>query len=188
MDPQNDRIEDSQMSEDNGNGKANGPDESDPTTLVDEWKAQAEKLKNDFLYLRAEFDTYRRNAIKERVDAQKYGAERLLNDVLGVLDNFERALSAKMTAENLADFRKGIELTATELRGVLNKHGVSEVPVETGKPFDPTVHEALSSEPHPTMQPGSVTRVLRKPYKIHDKILRPGQVVVSTVSKEDKGE
>ncbi len=171
---------------DNGNGKEN--DEADPTELVGELRAQAEKLKNDYLYLRAEFDTYRRNAIKERSDATKYGSERLLNDVLGVLDNFERALSAKMTAENLNDFKKGIEMTASELRNVLGKHGVSEVPIETGKPFDPTLHEALSSEPHHAMTPGSITRVLRKSYKLHDRVLRPGQVVVATENKESKGE
>lgn len=193
MNPQNnnafDRAQESKMPPQD-NGQENSPDENNAASLLEELKAQGEKLKNDYLYLRAEFDTYRRNAIKERSDAAKYGAERLLNDILGVLDNFERALATKMTADNVADFRKGIEMTASELKSVLNKHGVSEVPIEHGKPFDPTVHEALSSEPHETMAPGSVTRVLRKPYKLHDRVLRPGQVVVATEGKksESKGE
>lgn len=137
-----------------------------------------EKWKNDYLYLRAEFDNYKKHAIKERSDLVKYGCERLAKDLLGVLDNFERALSASVTAETLSAFKQGVDMTAADLRNLLHRHGITEVPSQ-GLPFDPSAHEALSSEATSSVEPGSVFRVHQKAYKIHDKLLRPAQVVVA---------
>lgn len=139
---------------------------------------QAEKFKNEYLYLRAEFDNYRKNMIKERSDLVKYGAERLIHDLLAVLDNFERALQAKVSPDNFSAFKQGVEMTASELKNLLGKHGVNEVPSE-GKPFDPALHEALSSEVSQHVPPNHVSRVFQKAYKLHDKLIRPAQVVVS---------
>lgn len=145
---------------------------------IDNLKAQVEKFKNDYLYLRAEFDNYRRNAIKERSELVKYGSERVLIDILGVLDNFERAIENKPTAENLTNYVKGIEMTQAEFKSALVKHGVSEIPSQ-GAAFDPSVHEALSSEESTEIKPGFITRVFKKPYKLHEKVIRTGQVIVA---------
>ncbi len=153
-----------------------GPTPKLPET--EELKAQVEKFKNDYLYLRAEFDNFRRNVVKERSELIKYGSERLLVDILGVLDNFERALETRATPENISNFIKGIEMTQSELRSVLQKFGVAEVPSQ-GQPFDPAVHEALSSEETSAVKPGHISRVFKKPYRLHDKLIRPGQVVVA---------
>ena len=139
---------------------------------------EAEKFKNEYLYLKAEFENYKRHAIKERAELLKFGAERFIRDLLGVLDNFERGLLMKVTPENYLSFVKGVEMTASELKTLLNKHSVTEVPSE-GLAFDPNIHEALSAEPSESIPPGHVLRVFQKPYKFHDKILRPGQVVVA---------
>jgi molecular chaperone GrpE len=149
-----------------------------PVDSVAEAQAEADKFKNEYLYLRAEFENFKKQVIKERSDLRKYGAERLVVDLLGVLDIFETALATELTAENMANFRKGIEMTSSELRNVLHRHGVSEIPAE-GQPFDPSIHEALSSEETDQLPPGSVSRVFKKPYKLHDRIVRPGQVVVA---------
>lgn len=141
-------------------------------------KSEAEKFKNEYLYLRAEFENFKKQAIKERSDLRRYGTEKLVFDLLSILDIFETALATEVTPENVANFRKGIELTANELKSVLQRHGVEEIPSE-GKPFDPSHHEALSSEEAEHVPPGHVTRVFKKPYKLHDRIVRPGQVVVS---------
>ena len=145
---------------------------------IDDLKAQVEKFKNDYLQLRAEFDNYRRNAIKERSELVKYGSERVLIDILGVLDNFERAIENKPTAENLTNYVKGIEMTQAEFKSALVKHGVSEIPSQ-GAAFDPSVHEALSSEESTEIKPGFITRVFKKPYKLHEKVIRTGQVIVA---------
>ena len=166
------------VSENNSDGQGSQAPNQAPVSEVEELKAQVEKFKNDYLYLRAEFENYRRNVIKERSDLVKYGCERLVVDVLGVLDNFERALDVKPTAENLATYTKGIEMTQTELKNVLQKFGVTEIPSK-GLMFDPSIHEALSSEETAEVKPGHVSRVFKKPYKLHDKVIRPGQVVVA---------
>ncbi len=136
------------------------------------------KWKNDFLYLKAEFENYKRNALKERSDLLKFGAERMARDVLEVMDNFERALQVKLTPESIQTFKVGVEMTAKELKEVLTKHGVQEVPSE-GQPFNPAHHEAISSEATTTVPNGHVARVFKKPYKLHDKVIRTGQVVVA---------
>jgi len=158
--------------DENGKGAARAIPETE------ELKGQLEKAKTDYLYLRAEFDNYRRNVIKERSDLMKYGSERLIVDILGVLDNFERALEHKATPENLSNFTKGIEMTQAELKSVLQKFGVHEVPA-MGQSFDPALHEALSSEETSAVKPGFICRVFKKPYKLHEKVIRPGQVVVA---------
>ncbi len=147
-------------------------------TDLEQAQEEALKWKNDFLYLKAEFENYKRNAIKERSELLKFGAERMARDVLEVMDNFERALQVKLTAESLQTFKVGVEMTAKELKEVLTKHGVQEVPSE-GQPFNPSHHEAISSEATTAVPNGHVARVFKKPYKLHDKVIRTGQVVVA---------
>jgi molecular chaperone GrpE len=75
-----------------------------------------------------------------------------------------------------------MDLIRGQFKSVLEQFGVSEVPAE-GKPFDPTVHEALSSEETDAAEPGTITKVFRKAYKLHDKLIRPAQVVVAAAKK-----
>lgn len=137
------------------------------------------KWKNEFLYLKAEFENYKRNALKERSELLKFGAERVSRDILEVVDNFERALQTKVSSDGLQTFRVGVEMTAKELKDVLAKHGIQEVPSE-GQPFNPLIHEAISSEQTSAVPAGHIARVFKKPYKLHDKIIRLGQVVVAS--------
>jgi molecular chaperone GrpE len=145
---------------------------------IQKLQEQSEKYKNDFLYLRAEFENYKRNAIKERSELIKYGGERFIRELLEVVDNFERALQTNVSAENIKTFKQGIEMTAQELKALLQRHSIHEIPSE-GAPFDPSIHEALSSEATDAVAPGHVARVFKRPYKYHDKVIRPGQVVVA---------
>lgn len=173
MSEQNDQNESNQKTD-----QIDPNSDSIPVDGVAEAKAEADKLKNEMLYLRAEFENFKRQAIKERSDLRKYGSERLVSDLLNVLDIFETALATELTPENAANFRKGIELTSNELRSVLQRHGVEEVPAK-GQAFDPAFHEALSSQETDEVAPGTITQVFKKPYKLHDRVVRPGQVVVS---------
>lgn len=167
------------MSEENG-AQNSTPQQADAETPneVQKLQEQADKFKNDYLYLRAEFENYKRNAIKERSELIKYGGERFIRDLLEIVDNFERALAVQVTPENLPTYKQGIEMTATEFKNLLQKNSVIEVPAE-GAPFDPAVHEALGAEPTDKMEPGHILRVFKKPYKYHDKVIRTGQVVVA---------
>lgn len=173
---QNSNGSETPVSPDNGNGKAEAS--FDVSAEIQKLQEQAEKYKNDFLYARAEFDNYRKNMIKERSDLIKYGCERLANDILGVVDNFERALQTTVTIENFPQFRQGVELIAAELKNALEKNGIKELPSE-GVDFDPNIHEALASEVTDQMEPGKVLRVFQKAYQLHDRLLRPARVVVA---------
>ncbi|OQW52437.1 MAG: hypothetical protein A4S09_08775 [Proteobacteria bacterium SG_bin7] len=179
--------------EDNNTNKNNGSENSESLKNEETPKASPEatadtglekyiqdlaKAKSDYLYLHAEFDNYRKNAIKERSQYLKYAGERMIVELLGVHDNFERALQSFKNSPD-DPFFKGMDLIKTQFKTVLEQFGVVEVPAE-GKPFDPMVHEALSSEESETVEPGTVTKVFRKAYKLHDRLIRPAQVVVAT--------
>jgi molecular chaperone GrpE len=98
--------------------------------------------------------------------------------LLDVLDIFDRALGSEIKPENINGFVDGIRLTAEELRSVLSRFGVSgHDPV--GERFDPLMHEALSSEETDRCPPGHITQVFRRSYRLHDRVIRPAQVVVA---------
>ena len=154
-----------------------GSEQAAADAAVEKIKAEAEKFKRDYLYLAAEFENYKKTAIKERTDARKFATERLVVDLLSTLDTLEQALSTPASADTIETIRKGIELTAHELRTTLQKHGVEALPAEG--PFDPTIHEALTSEETDTVPSGHIARVFKRPYKLHDRVIRHGQVVVA---------
>jgi len=158
------------MSEDQKNG------ETPPEKTIE---SELEKVKKDYLYLLADFDNYRKNAIKERSDLTKYGSERFVREFLDVFDNFERALETAVTSDNIDTFREGVHMIAGEVRQLLTKHGVEELKSD-GVAFDPSKHEALGSEPREDMPAGHVARTFKKAYKLHDKLIRPAQVTVAS--------
>ena len=146
-------------------------------------KAEAEKYKNEYLYLMADFENYKKQAIKERSQLIKFGSERLVVSLLEVLDNLERALQTEVTPDNLDSFVDGVKMTRTELSKVLKNFGVEEVPSE-GVAFDPNVHEALSSQQTEDVPEGHIVSAYKKAYKLHDRVVRPAQVIVATPPKE----
>lgn len=148
---------------------------SDQTPQLSDLYAQLEK---EHLYLRAELENMKRQNIKERSQLLRYGGERLAKDLLDTLDNFKSALATELNSENLSSFRQGIEMTFQSLSQTLEKHGIKEVPC-LGLAFDPNTQEALSSEPTDHYPEGHVSQVFKAPYLYHDKLLRPGQVIVS---------
>lgn len=175
------------MSEDNNDGKPQDTTEETAASVSspEEQQVELEKLKKDYLYLRADFDNYKKAAIRERSELVKYGAERVVVDLLEILDNFERALSLELTADNMNSFKEGLILSRNAFQKMLAKFGVTEVESE-GQPFDPNLHEALSSEETDKMPPGHISQVFKKAYKLHDKLIRPAQVVVAKeVSKKE---
>ncbi len=155
------------------------PIEVDPVSALEE---QNTKLKNEYLYLRAEFDNFRKNSIKERSDLIKYGPERLAAGLLEVLDIFEKAMSAEVNPENLDSFIEGINMTSKELNSTLERFGVKAV-ASMGEAFDPNIHEALGSEVSDSVPAGHITQVFKKPYRFHDKILRHGQVIIAKAAE-----
>jgi len=159
-------------------------DSPEASTENEDPRAELEQAKKDFLYLKAEFDNFKKRTLKERSDLLKYGGERIFVEILEVVDNFERALSTEVNAENFDQFVSGINMIHTSLTDTMKRLGVTEKG-SLGEDFDPNIHEALGTEPTPDMEPGKVSQVVRKPYLLHDRIIRPGQVIVAKEPEEN---
>jgi molecular chaperone GrpE len=141
-------------------------------------RKELQQAKNDMLYLRAEFENFKKNTMKERSDLIRYGNERLILELLNVVDVFEQALKTELTPQNIESFRKGVELTAAELNNILGRFGVTRLE-SLGKPFDPAQHEALAHQPVADAEPGTVHQVFKPAYRLHDRVIRPAQVIVA---------
>lgn len=136
------------------------------------------QLEKEHLYLRAELENVKRQNFKERSQLLKYGGERLGRELLESIDVFKSALKSPVTPENFQYFVKGIEMTAQSLTSALEKHGIKEIEC-LGQAFDPNTQESLGSEHSDSVPEGHVTQVFKSPYMYYDKLLRPGQVIVS---------
>jgi molecular chaperone GrpE len=144
---------------------------------LEQEKAQ---LEERFLRLQADFDNHRKRTLREKQEALSYGHENVVKDVLGVVDNLDRAIE-HATASSGADFEgmlQGVELVRRELLAVLAKHGVSSIEAE-GEGFDPNVHEALAQMEDEQVPAGRIVRMLQKGYRLRDRLLRPARVMVS---------
>ena len=127
----------------------------------------------------AELDNVRKRAEREISTASKYGAERVLADLLAVADSLELGLKAATAPD--ADARAiadGVGLTFKQLHGFLEKHGVKVVD-PAGQPFNPDWHEAVSVHESSSVAPNHVVAVMQKGYRLHDRLLRPAMVTVA---------
>ena len=140
-------------------------------------EAQEEDAQNKYLRLAADFQNYKRRVEKEKSDIYTYANEKFATDLLGVLDNFERAFDH---AEEVADkgFVSGMQMIQKRLLGLLEKNGVAEIPTE-GQPFDPNLHHAVMTEHVGEAASGTVTAVLQKGYTLNSKVIRHSMVKVA---------
>lgn len=137
--------------------------------------------KNDaFLRLTAEYQNYRRRVEKEKQDLIKFGNEKIVLDLLKVLDNFDRALSSvDYDCEENKNVVSGIEMIRKSLDELLKTYGVEAVEA-IGHPFDPERHHAVMTEPSDDVVPDTVLDEFQKGYMLNKKIIRPSMVKVST--------
>jgi molecular chaperone GrpE len=138
-------------------------------------EAKAEEHLGDLQRLAADFDNYRKRAARDQQNLVARAHERLVKELLPVLDDLERALEAAEAHEE-AKLEEGVALVARSFADVLRKEGLEEVSTD-GK-FDPHVHEALLSQPSEADE-GTVIEVLQKGYRLGDRVLRPARVVVA---------
>jgi molecular chaperone GrpE len=144
-----------------------------------------EELSNRILYLHAELDNFRKRSAKEKEQLIAFGNERLIRELLSVLDNLELGMIHGREDEGNSQLLSGVELTYNEFLKVLKKFGVEQLDAKDDR-FDPSVHEAISSVAVPSMEPGTIYQVLRKGYMLNGRLIRPVQVVV--VAEREKSE
>ncbi len=142
---------------------------------IEELKGQVAILKNEYAKAYADTENTRKRLQKEFETRSKYHIQSFALEVLPVLDNCERALAQETNDEA---YRKGVEMIYNQLRNALQKEGVTEIEA-LNQPFDANWHQALMSEECEGVEPGMVTQVLQKGYKLKDRLLRAAMVKVS---------
>ncbi|OKL38158.1 nucleotide exchange factor GrpE [Domibacillus mangrovi] len=139
---------------------------------------QLDETEDRYLRLRADFENFRRRTNLDREAQEKYRAQRLVMELLPVLDNFERALQVTPEHEETKSVLQGVEMVYKTLVAALKNEGVE--PIETvGSPFDPTVHQAVMTENDENAEPNSILAELQKGYKLKDRVIRPSMVKVN---------
>jgi molecular chaperone GrpE len=147
---------------------------------VEALQAERDEFFDRLQRLAAEFDNYRKRNAREQAMSSARANERLVKELIPVLDDLGRALEAAGQHEE-ARLEEGVRLVHRALSDLLRKEGLAEIDT-TGK-FDPHVHEALLSQPSDEEE-GSVIEVVQKGYKLGDKVLRPARVVVAASPEE----
>lgn len=127
-----------------------------------------------YLRLMADFQNYKKRVEKEKKDLYSYANEKLVTELLAVLDNFERALSHEDTGDG---FKEGMEMIFKQLVDVLEKSGLAEI-AALGEDFDPNFHNAVMTEETEEYESGKVSGVLQKGYTLNGKVIRPSMVKV----------
>jgi molecular chaperone GrpE len=162
---------------------------TDPETAADDVEALRQQLAtaeakaaenwDKALRAAAELENVRRRVERESAQIQKYALERILGELIGVIDSLDLALGA--VARENEETRKhleGVELTRKQLWQTLERYGVSLIDPQ-GQPFNPEFHEAVSTLESAELAPNHVLSVMQRGYKLHDRLLRPAMVVVS---------
>ncbi|MXX91633.1 MAG: nucleotide exchange factor GrpE [Boseongicola sp. SB0677_bin_26] len=145
-------------------------------------ETERDALKDKFMRALADAENARKRSDRDRREAERYGGSRLARDLLPVFDNMKRAVTA--VPEDAREANKalieGVELTMRELLNVLGKHGVRVISPEVGDRFDPQLHEAMFEAPLPGTVAGDVIQVEADGFILHDRLLRPAKVGVSS--------
>ena len=165
----------------------NSQEVEETSAEVDELEAlrnENEELIDTLQRLQADFENYRKRAQRDQEALVTRAGERIVKELLPVLDDLERALEAAEQHEE-AKLEEGVKLVHRQLAQLLEKEGLAAV--ETDGKFDPHVHEALLTQPSESEE-GSVVEVLQKGYRLGDRVLRPARVVVAGPKEEPRGD
>jgi molecular chaperone GrpE len=149
---------------------------------IDALRAERDEYKDRFMRALADAENSRKRADKDRKEAENYGGSKLARDLLPVYDNMKRAIEAAgdEQREAAAALIEGVELTMRELLNVFSKHGITIIAPEVGDKFDPLQHEAMFEAPVPGTKAGDIIQVSAEGFMLHDRLLRPAQVGVSS--------
>jgi len=149
----------------------------------------AEQKRDEYLDLaqhtRADFENYQKRMQRDLVQERRFAQTPLAADLLPALDNLERATVAAEQAGEKGPLVQGVVMVQSQLLDILRRHGITRIEAQ-GQPFDPNLHQAVMQQPSADYPPMTVVHVLEQGYMIHDRVLRPARVAVSTVP--DKAE
>ena len=164
------------------------------------YKKETEKLKKEidakdneskenydkFLRLNAEFDNFKKRTQREKADSFKYAGEKVIRDIIPIIDDLERALHSTKNNDKVEDLSKGVEMIMNKIKNILGSVGAQQFN-SLDQIFDPNKHEAVSKIVTTEHEHNTIIEELRKGYMFHDRLLRPAMVVVAeNVSEKEK--
>ena len=163
-------------------GEAEAAPEADE---VEALRAERDMLRDRFMRALADAENSRKRSERDRREAEQYGGSKLARDMLPVFDALRRALETMQDKATEADkaVLEGIELTMREITNVFRKHGIEPIEPAVGDAFDPQLHQAMFEAPVPGTKAGDILQVMAVGFMIHDRLLRPAQVGVSSMPK-----
>jgi molecular chaperone GrpE len=148
-------------------------------------RTERDDFRDRFMRALADAENSRKRAEKDRQEAQQYGGSKLARDLLPVYDNLRRALDSAGDEQRAAAAAliEGVELTLRELITVFTRHGMEPIVPQVGDRFDPQSHQAMFEAPLPGTKAGDIIQVMTEGFMLHDRLLRPAQVGVSSTPK-----
>jgi molecular chaperone GrpE len=146
-------------------------------------RTEHEEMRNRLLRAFADAENMRKRAERDRKEAEQYGGTKLARDLLPVFDAMSRALETVTEEQRAANaaLLEGIDLTMRELVNVFGRHGMTVIAPQVGDRFDPAVHQAMFEAPLPGTRAGDIIQVATQGFMLHDRLLRPAQVGVSSM-------
>ena len=162
-----------------------GPDDG-PGDGPGDLRGDLEQANDRLLRARAELENYRKRSQRELHEQRQYANMGLVRDLLPVIDNMQRAMEAADAAADgdaAAGLLDGVKMVADQLLEVLERHHCRPIDAQD-RPFDPNLHEAVMQQPSAEQPPGTVMQVVQAGYRLHDRVVRPSQVIVSAAPNE----
>jgi molecular chaperone GrpE len=155
---------------------------------IEALRAERDEFRDRYMRALADAENIRKRGERDRREAEQYGGSKLARDLLTVYDNLRRALDTAADAEQAENSAtkaliEGVELTLRELLSTFNRHGMKPVNPQNGDAFDPQLHQAMFEAPLPGTKAGDIIQVMTEGFMLHDRLLRPAQVGVSSTPK-----
>lgn len=155
--------------------------ENEKEAEIERLQSELSEAKDKYLRLYSEFENFRRRSAKERLDLVQSANQELVEDLLPVLDDFERANQSFTEDMDAASIKEGMELISNKFRKSLERKGVKPMENKPGMDFDPDIHEAITKIPAPKDElKGKVVDVIEKGYYLNDKVIRFAKVVIGS--------
>ncbi|WP_173916093.1 nucleotide exchange factor GrpE [Halobacillus sp. Marseille-Q1614] len=152
--------------------------EGEEQTELNQLQEEKDELQNRLLRLQADYDNFRRRTQKEKEADRKYRSQSLVEELIPVLDNFERALQVEIEGDAAQNLASGMKMVYSQFQAALEKEGVEEIPAE-GEEFDPHLHQAVMQVEDDNFESNVVVEQLQKGYRLKDRVIRPAMVKVN---------
>jgi len=141
-------------------------------------EAEVNKWKTDYYKVFADMENLKKRLERDHANQMKFMMQNIMEELLPVIDNFERSLQAETTSEEAGNFKKGTQMIHDQMLAILEKNGLEVIPAE-GEPFDPNVHQAVMTEHDDTKEEGIVLQELQRGYKLKGRVIRATLVKVN---------